>query len=160
MEPPSSYKISILNESGRRAPVSIIRRGISSALSLFGPPIGSVSVLLTTDEGIQALNQDFRSINEPTDVLTFPGDGFPGTPLGDIAISVPYASRQAAKRGVSLSQELGYLAIHGALHLAGYDDETEKERVEMVDTMNQVAVAAGLKPDPDWSSILHEEAER
>jgi ssRNA-specific RNase YbeY (16S rRNA maturation enzyme) len=68
---------------------------------------------------------------------------------------VPYAERQAKLRKVSLSQELGYLAIHGALHLVGFDDGSEPERLAMVREMNVVAVEAGLLPDEDWASILH-----
>lgn len=104
---------------------------------------------------MRELNRKFRGVDESTDVLTFPAGDFPGAPLGDIAIAVPYAERQAKARGVSLSQELGYLAIHGALHLVGFDDESEEERARMVGGMNRVAVASGLKPDLQWSSLLH-----
>ncbi|MFX8316485.1 rRNA maturation RNase YbeY, partial [Acinetobacter baumannii] len=76
------------------------------------------------------MNSEFRGIDQPTDVLTFPADqSVVGAPLGDIAIGVGYATRQARARGVSLTQELCYLAIHGALHLAGFDDETEQDRL-------------------------------
>ena len=71
---------------------------------------------------------------------------------------LPLSTRVAAARGVSLEQELAYLAIHGALHLLGYDDETENDRVRMVDEMNRVALSVGLKPDTEWASILHAEA--
>ena len=71
---------------------------------------------------------------------------------------MPYAERQAKKRRVSLSQELGFLAIHGALHLVGFDDETETDRAEMVRQMNLVAIDTGLKPDHEWASILHGDA--
>lgn len=101
------------------------------------------------------MNLRFRGLDEATDVLTFPGDGVPGAPLGDIAIALPYAERQADARGVSVSQELGYLAIHGTLHLLGFDDAAEEDRVEMVREMNRVAVEAGLRPDENWASILH-----
>lgn len=114
-------------------------------------------ILLTDDDEVRALNQRFRGIDESTDVLSFPSGHC--EVLGDIAISVPYADRQAQVRGVSLSQELGYLAIHGALHLAGFDDETEPERALMVAEMNVAALASGLKPDEAWASLLHGAAE-
>jgi len=113
-----------------------------------------VSILLTEDAEMQALNAQFRNLDESTDVLTFPAD-IPML-LGDIAISVPYADRQAKVRGVSLSQELAYLAIHGGLHLLGFDDESEDDRKVMIEQMNRAAVAAGLKPDYEWTSLLHE----
>lgn len=157
MEPPSKHSIAVLNNSGRRAPRALIARAISAALDLHKAPSSEVSVLLCEDDEIRALNSRFRQVDEPTDVLTFPSSGAKGEPLGDIAISVPYAERQAIARGVSLNQEIGYLAIHGALHLLGLDDDTEVERAEMVREMNRAAVAAGLAPDDNWASILHKE---
>lgn len=154
MEPPSNPSIIILNESGRRLRIQPIRQAIQVALSRHGRDSAPVSVLLTNDEEIQELNRRFRAIDEPTDVLTFPS-GEHGRSLGDIAISVAYAERQASARKVSLSQELAYLAIHGALHLVGFDDEAESDRLAMVAEMNEVAKAAGLKPDLEWHSLLH-----
>lgn len=156
MEPPSSHAIAISNESGRRAPRTLIAHAVAATLALHGRPDEAVSILLGTDEAILELNRRFRGLDESTDVLTFPGDGFPGAPLGDIAIALPYAERQAHARGVSLSQELGYLAIHGTLHLLGFDDEEESDRVRMVGEMNRAAVSAGLKPDENWASLLHD----
>ena len=156
MEPPSSHSISIVNHSGRRLPRGLIARAVTTTLSLHGRAEETVSLLVTNDQEVQELNARFRSMDEATDVLTFPAGDFEGAPLGDIAIALPYAERQASARGVSVSQELGYLAIHGTLHLLGYDDETERERAEMVRLMNEAAVASGLKPDEDWASILHD----
>lgn len=158
MEPPSNHSISISNETKVRTPRTLIERAIAQTLDLHGRTGATVDVLLTTDGEIQALNQRFRGIDEPTDVLTFPGGDFPGSPLGDIAISVEYADRQAKARGVSLRTELGYLAIHGCLHLVGFDDESEEDRKEMVREMNRAATAAGLPADEEWASILHAEA--
>jgi probable rRNA maturation factor len=155
MEPPSSHSIAIVNESGRRAPRALIARAVAATLDLHGKSDQTVSILLGKDEQIKELNSRYRRLDEATDVLTFPSGDFPGAPLGDIAISLPYAERQAQARGVSLSQEVGYLAIHGTLHLLGFDDETEKDRAEMVREMNRAAVTAGLKPDENWASLLH-----
>ncbi len=163
MEPPSSYRIRIINETGERLPSKAIRTAVEAALTRFGPPAGEVNILVSTSEVIRALNRDFREIDEDTDVLTFPGDaengnGLPDEPIGEIAISLPYAKQQAALRRVSSNHELAFLAIHGALHLCGFDDQSERERAEMVDTMNLVATQVGLKPDLHWASILHEAA--
>jgi probable rRNA maturation factor len=89
---------------------------------------GRVSVLLTTDRTIRRLNREFRGLDKPTDVLSFPTDAaFPGEEkiAGDLAISVPTAQRQAAACGHSLAMELKVLLLHGLLHLAGYDHETD-----------------------------------
>lgn len=155
MEPPSRNRITILNESGRRVRLEPIRRAVHAALKRHGRESAFVNVLLCSDEAIRSLNKRFRGVDEPTDVLTFPAGDFPGGPLGDVAIAIPYAERQANARKVSLGQEVAYLAIHGALHLVGYDDEEESERERMVAEMNEVAEAAGLSPDRDWHSLLH-----
>ncbi len=101
---------------------------------------GQVTVLLTTDAAIRKLNRRFRGIDKATDVLSFPpplgpgsvrGDsGFAegllaGKIAGDLAVSVPTAMRQAAEQGHALSVEVKVLILHGLLHLAGYDHETD-----------------------------------
>jgi len=85
---------------------------------------GEVSVLLTTDDGIRALNRRFRKKNKATDVLSFPVEAGFGL-AGDLAISVETAARQAAEQGHRLSVELRVLMLHGLLHLAGYDHEVD-----------------------------------
>jgi len=157
MEPPSPHNVTVLNESALDVRTDPIADAVFTALRQHGHPEGAVCVLLTDDRHVRDLNRRFRAVDEETDVLTFPagfGSGF--GPLGDIAISVPYAQRQADRRGVSLEQELGYLAIHGGLHLLGFDDECEVDRAEMVQEMNRAAIEAGLLPDEEWSSLLHE----
>jgi rRNA maturation RNase YbeY len=157
MEPPSTGNVTVLNQSNRRVRISQIRQAAEVALARHGHANAVVCLLLTGDDHIRELNRQFRKLDEATDVLTFPApEGSPS--LGDIAISVEYAERQAKARKVSLTQELSYLAIHGALHLCGFDDENEKDREAMVREMNVVAREAGLKPDEEWWSILHGEA--
>ncbi len=95
---------------------------------------GQVTVLLTTDETIRDLNQRFRGKNEPTDVLSFPAAPFqttkPGERVaGDLAISIPTARRQGTEQGHPLGTELKVLMLHGLLHLAGYDHETDAGRM-------------------------------
>lgn len=98
-------------------------RGAQAAVRLGG----QVSVLLTGDKGIKRLNRRFRGKNKPTDVLSFPSE-FPGV-AGDLAISVPTAIRQAAEQRHSLAIEIKVLMLHGLLHLAGYDHETDDGRM-------------------------------
>lgn len=98
---------------------------------------GLVTVLLTTDSEIRRLNRRFRGKNKATDVLSFPahpspapkseGPGAPGIQeiAGDLAISVPTARRQAIVQGHELAAEIKVLMLHGLLHLAGYDHETD-----------------------------------
>ncbi len=87
-----------------------------------------LSILLTSDFEIHQLNHDYRNKDKPTDVLSFAlreGEGreFAGDMLGDIVISLETAERQAADRGITLTDEVLRLLIHGTLHLLGYDHE-------------------------------------
>jgi len=98
---------------------------------------GQVDVLLTDDKTVKRLNRDFRGKNKATDVLSFPAGDFAeaktkahGAPdllelSGDLAISVDMARKQAAAIGHSVSTEIKVLMLHGLLHLAGYDHETD-----------------------------------
>lgn len=83
----------------------------------------TVSVLLCGDARMRRLNREWRRIDRPTDVLSFPS-GEPGF-LGDVAIDLPYAARQARKRGHALEREVQLLLAHGVLHLMGHDHETD-----------------------------------
>lgn len=91
---------------------------------------GKVTVLLTTDAEIRRLNRLFRGKNKATDVLSFPASGPAAEGIaGDLAISVPTAIRQAAEHGHRVSTEIKVLILHGLLHLAGYDHETDQGRM-------------------------------
>jgi probable rRNA maturation factor len=109
-----------------------------SLLNDVGRPDAEVSVLLVDDAEIQTLNRDWRGIDKATDVLSWPQeegefDPAPGQTdiLGDVAISLDTAARQAAAREWSLADETALLLIHGILHLLGYEDETEEGAEEM-----------------------------
>ena len=86
---------------------------------------GQVTVLLTTDRRIHQLNRDFLGKDKATDVLSFPAEPGPEKLAGDLAISVPTARNQAAAQGHALAIEIKILILHGLLHLAGYDHETD-----------------------------------
>jgi probable rRNA maturation factor len=82
-----------------------------------------ISVLFCGDQAMRTLNRRYRGMDRPTDVLAFPAET--GGLLGDIVISIPYASRQARRRGESPAREIDRLLLHGFLHLSGYDHETD-----------------------------------
>jgi probable rRNA maturation factor len=85
---------------------------------------GEVALVLTGDRAVRALNRRYRGQDKPTDVLSFPGPGGDAG-LGDIVISVETAARNAKEYGRTLPQELDILALHGFLHVLGYDHETD-----------------------------------
>lgn len=99
------------------------------------PPDGpsELAVRLVSDAAIRRLNRQFRGRDTPTDVLSFPAGEADGPDsiryLGDIAVSVSTAARQARERGHTLSRELKILALHGYLHLLGFDHERDDGRM-------------------------------
>ena len=87
---------------------------------------GTVTVLLTSDAAIRRLNRRFRGKDKATDVLSFPTAGpITAEMAGDLAISIPTARRQAAAQGHTLATEIRVLIVHGLLHLAGFDHESD-----------------------------------
>lgn len=104
-----------------------------------------VSLLLTSDEIIKELNNQYRNKDKPTDVLSFPMED--KLMLGDIAISIDTAKKQAEEREIALEREVAFLFIHGLLHLLGYDHETsiedEKEMFELQENILKDLVDKG-----------------
>ena len=106
-----------------------LRRAARLAVAVAGRERSSaLVVLLAGDRLLRRLNREFRGVDRPTDVLSFPdgareGDGC--RRLGDIAISVEAAAAQAGASGWTLAEVLDRLVVHGVLHLLGYDHETD-----------------------------------
>ncbi len=108
-----------------------------------------VNITVCDDETIHAINKEHRGIDRPTDVLSFPFYDF-DTPdqmtlLGDIIISRDTAYRQAEEYGHSPKREFCFLAAHSALHLLGYDHETDEERVVMEAKQKEILEKLGIK---------------
>ena len=116
---------------------------VQAALSAHAANDAVVTVIITTNRAVQALNHQYRNVDAPTDVLSFAGDAEPGhslppglrtelgANLGDLLIAYPYAACQAAKYGNSVAAELRLLAVHGTLHLLGFDHDTRAEEERM-----------------------------
>jgi probable rRNA maturation factor len=110
----------------------------------------AVTILLSDDTTLQALNKEFLGEDRPTDVLSFPaGDTLPGMGdftnyLGDIALSVPYATRQAMAKGHDPAAEMQLLVVHGLLHLIGYDHYTSAEQQRMWRVQAEILERLGL----------------
>lgn len=128
-------------------PITIIA-AIERTLATSRRPRAALTVAFTSDEAVHALNRDYRGVDAPTDVLSFPshalgredGASLALPPelidtvadyLGDIVIAVPYAQRQAAHYENSLTAELRLLAVHGVLHLLGHDHERPEDQSAM-----------------------------
>lgn len=115
-----------------------------------------LSVTFVDNARIQEINRDYRNKDQATDVISFAmeemGEGemeifyeeeAPRV-LGDIIISVPKAREQAEEYGHTVKRELGFLALHGFLHLLGYDHETEEQEKEMFKKQKEILEAYGL----------------
>ncbi len=107
--------------------------------------LATIALRLTTDNELRRLNHDFAGIDSVTDVLSFAGSG---EDLGDLAISWPAVLRQAQEFGETERTELGLLAVHGLLHLLGWDHETAAERAEMTRITVAALALSGLKIPP------------
>lgn len=125
-------------------------------------PESMVSVVFTSDEEVAELNREFRGIDAPTDVLSFPaeplpeslldeiyGDDIPDDALesdyiGDLIIAYPYAVSQATREGHALDDSLDLLVVHGTLHLLGYDHDTPQNRAEMWAAQEKALIALGI----------------
>ena len=110
---------------------------------------GDLTILIDTPDRIQTLNRDFRHVDAVTDVLTFPAwegeislsaDGY----LGDIMICYDRAVEQAEAYGHSLCRELSFLAVHGVLHLLGYDHMTETDERVMREKQTAILESIGV----------------
>lgn len=113
------------------------------------PSESGLSVVLTGDEAVRSLNREYRGIDRPTDVLSFPAEA-EGSPddasyLGDLVIAVPYLAQQAGAEGHAFADELLLAVIHGTLHLLGYDHDTP-ENQEIMWTIQAEALAAASVP--------------
>lgn len=105
----------------------------------------SMQIIFVSQEEIHRLNLSYRGIDRPTDVLSFPNDDEDDKSLGDIFISVKQAKKQAEEYGHSLDREIGFLAVHGYLHLKGYDHHTPEEEKEMIQMQEDILKKAKLE---------------
>jgi probable rRNA maturation factor len=103
----------------------------------------SVTVMLTTDEQLRRLHREFMGIDEETDVMTFPygNSHVEGEHGGDIVISVERAAEQGPEHGLTVRDEVAFLAVHGVLHLCGWDDDTPQRRRRMHQRQTEIIEA-------------------
>ena len=138
---------------GRGRPVP--SRGLPAFLAAAAPrgARGAMGVALIGDQAMRRLNQQFRGKDQATDVLSFPEappgtnlEVSPGLRLGEVAIALGVASRQARRFGHSLDTELRVLALHGLLHLLGYDHDTDQGEMGRVEERlrKRAGLPAGL----------------
>jgi len=141
-------KINFTNKTGKSTTLyrQIIRKVFDEIKSEF-----FFNLIFITKDEIQEINKNYRGIDRVTDVITFSllentDEIFSGFEyeLGDIFICVDRAIEQAKEYGHSIEREIAFLAVHGYLHLKGYDHQTEEEEKEMFDLQEEILNNAGF----------------
>jgi probable rRNA maturation factor len=142
--------IEIIPEFRRMFMSGILERAANAALLHQSSLDVDLTLVLTGDSQVQALDREFLGKDAPTDVLSFPSsETDPETGrryLGDIIISVPQAEAQSLVAGHSLEAELSLLVIHGVLHLLGHDHAGVKDKVRMWAAQSEVLTNLGIPP--------------
>ena len=134
----------------------LVRASVLATLAYEGyKPECELSVTFTDNEGIQAVNKQYRNIDKATDVLSFPLTDFEGgeeppadeptVSLGDVIISLERAKEQAEEFGHSFEREVAFLTVHSTLHLLGYDHElSEDDDADMRRRQREILESMGL----------------
>lgn len=154
--------IDLLDETGTvsEEELSFVRKVLEQAAHYEETGESEVSVTFVTNEQIQEINREYRGKDTPTDVISFAMEeageeevvitGADDTRvLGDIIISLERAKEQAADYGHSYKRELGFLAVHGFLHLLGYDHTNEADEKKMFSRQEEILGSLGLARDTD-----------
>jgi probable rRNA maturation factor len=150
----SALKIEVLvaskswNDAGKVK--SMVRRAVMQAAAVaLSTRRAELAIVLTDDSAIRSLNRDWRGINAATNVLSFPTNRAGGEPplLGDVVLAYETIAREAREQDKPLAHHVAHLAVHGFLHLIGYDHECAKEADAMErlerDILQRLAI-----PDP------------
>jgi len=119
----------------------------AAQLALADEADGAVTVLLTSNEIVHDLNRQFRGKDSPTNVLSFPAAPTASPHLGDIALAYGVCAAEARDQGKTLERHLQHLVAHGALHLVGFDHQSDDEASLMENKERAVMAQLGA-PDP------------
>ncbi len=120
----------------------LVSETITDTFRYMAHPATGVTVLLSDDQAIQALNHQFRGKNMPTNILSFPSgeEGY----LGDLIVAYETTAAEATQQKKPLANHLAHLVVHGTLHLLGFDHEEEDEADMMEDTEARILAARGI----------------
>jgi probable rRNA maturation factor len=125
-----------------------VRAAIKTAASALSTPPGEVSIVLTDDSTIRALNRRWRGIDKPTNVLSFPAAQAGSTDfLGDIVITYETLEQECDDGDRNFLHHLAHLTVHGFLHLVGYDHQTDSDADEMEALESKIMRSMNM-PDP------------
>jgi len=155
--------IHLRNETAQAVAGAPLRRAVRATLRAHGAtarPAGLITILLTQDARLRALNRQFRGVDRVTDILSFPapphGIAEEAPALGDLVVALPMTTRRALQAGRPPTDDLMLLMVHGTLHLLGYTHETESTYTAMWAV--QTALLRQLGLPPDLASRLQQDA--
>ncbi len=124
-----------------------VRRAVTRAAAMLSTRGAELAIVLTDDSTIRALNRDWRDVDKATNVLAFPTGNAAAGHLGDIILAFETIEREARSERKPLPHHLAHLAVHGFLHLVGYDHERPKDALEMERTERKILSQLAI-PDP------------
>jgi probable rRNA maturation factor len=153
-----ALKIEVLVESKlwkkARAAEPLMRRALTQAAAAMSTRDAELAIVLTDDSAIRVLNRDWRGVDAPTNVLSFPAGPAGGEPplLGDIVLAHETVAREADAEGKPFAHHVAHLAVHGFLHLLGHDHQNDGEAEIMErherDILRRIAVPDPYSPRP------------
>jgi probable rRNA maturation factor len=152
---PAAVQIEVIIRSARwrKRPTAktIVKKAVLAAAKAASTSPAELAIVLGDDSAIRALNRDWRGKDAPTNVLSFPaapGKGRPASPyIGDIVIAYQTTAREAIAEGKPFGHHLAHLAVHGFLHLLGYDHDNDRDANRM-ERLERKILARLAVPDP------------
>ena len=156
------FEIEVLNEAEYPVDEAGLQAAAVTVLNQYqAASSGGLTIVVTDNEAVAALNRQYRNVDAPTDVLSFPMDSMPGEVryLGDLIIAYPYAKAQADREKHALGDSLALLVVHGTLHLLGFDHDTPEHRTAMWAAQEAALIALGVPPEivPALEEGVHDE---
>lgn len=134
-----TYDVSVTSHVRTPFPQDVLQQACINALKHSKVTSAQIEILVVGDKSMRDLNKKHLNHDYTTDVLSFDLGSTPEADmLGQLIICYSYAKKEAAKRSISVSEEICRYAIHGTLHLLGYDDTKEKERSEMWEVQEEL----------------------
>jgi probable rRNA maturation factor len=128
---------------------SAARRAVTTAADVLSTPSSELAIVLTDDSAIRLLNRDWRGVDAPTNVLSFPAARAGGVPpfIGDIVLAYETIAAEAKAERKPFPHHIAHLAVHGFLHLLGYDHVRKKDAEAMEEIERDILQRLGI-PDP------------
>jgi probable rRNA maturation factor len=126
---------------------SAVRRAVAQAGAALSTTASELAIVLADDSTLRALNRDWRGIDAPTNVLSFPAKNAAAGYLGDVILAHETIAREARNEGKPFAHHVAHLAVHGFLHLLGYDHERQTDALKMERTERQILRRLAI-PDP------------